>query len=266
MPAAMMRSPPLLLGITRYAIAARFPPPRLWPRVLELSREEVRLLGKRWYHDYSPLGFRTPQGREVKRRNQQAKQPHLFRMIDAAIELCIEDGGRADGLELFCADGFFGNYAVRRGATSMVGVDLAERQLIQARLAAKILGLAGQARFERRDVFEIEGRYDFAICAGGLYHLSDPRSLLARLSGRVRRALVVQTVHSLARTEPAYFEAPAPGWTWGSRFSAGYLRSMLEETGWQVLDAVTSELPGNPRPEDRGSIYALCEPAPGAAH
>jgi 2-polyprenyl-3-methyl-5-hydroxy-6-metoxy-1,4-benzoquinol methylase len=257
----MRRPPPAPLGIARYAIATRFPPPRLWPRVRGLSREELRWLGKRWYHDYSPLGFKTPQGREVKRRNQLSKQPHLFRMIDGALRRCSEDLGRADGLELFCADGFFGNYAALRGATSILGVDREERPLVQARLAAKILGIEARARFERRDVFEVEGSYDFAICAGGLYHLSDPRALLARLRGQVRRALVVQTVYSLASTSPNYFETPAPGWTWGSRFSADFLLSILAETGWKVLETCSNELGGNARPEDRGSIYARCEPA-----
>jgi 2-polyprenyl-3-methyl-5-hydroxy-6-metoxy-1,4-benzoquinol methylase len=152
----------------------------------------------------------------------------------------------------------------------MTGVDLGDEQtagnpmhLRQARAMTTLLGHTGRADFRAEDVFDVSGTYDFAVCAGGLYHVTDPAALLRRLRDMVRSALVVQTVYSLARTEPDYFETPAPGQTWGCRFSYQRLLAMLAETGWDVVDSTANELGGNPRPEDRGSAYALCTPRAG---
>ena len=217
-----------------------------------------------WYHDFAVLGVPTPQAEGIFGPNQQAKQDILFRLIDRAVEL---SGHTPQGLELFCADGFYSHYALEHGARHMTGVDLGDTQsagnpmhLRQARAMTRLLRHEGRAEFRAQDVFDVTGEYDFAICAGGLYHVSDPAALLARLREMVRGALVVQTVYSLARTDPDYFESPAPGQTWGCRFSYERLLGMLSESGWTVVEATANELGGNARPEDRGSAYALCMP------
>ncbi len=226
-----------------------------------MSRRELYVLGKSWYHDYSTLGFRTPQKGGAFGPNQRCKQEPLFRLIDAAIQRCRRAGIGTSGVEFFCADGFYANYAALHGADAMLGVDLSETHLERARLAAKLLGLADRTHFVRGDVFETEGEFDLAICAGGLYHLEAPARLLRKLARQVRSTLVIQTVYSLTRSEPDYFESPAPGWTWGCRFSRDYFCGMLADTSWKLLELETNELEGNERGEDRGSIYALCEPA-----
>lgn len=224
-------------------------------------REELR---HPWYHDFAVLGVATPQAEGIFGPNQLAKQDVLFRLIDRAVAL---SGPQPRGLELFCADGFYSHYALDHGAAHMTGVDLGDEQtagnpmhLRQARAMTSLLGHSGRADFRAQDVFDVTGSYDLAICAGGLYHVSDPAALLARLRGMVRSALVVQTVYSLARTDADYFETPAPGQTWGCRFSYDRLLGMLAESGWEVVDATANELAGNARPEDRGSAYALCTP------
>ena len=95
---------------------------------------------------------------------------------------------------------------------------------------------------------------------GGLYHISSPASLLQNLRSRVTGPLVIQTVYSLAKTAPDYFETPAPGWTWGCRFSHQRLLDMVRQAGWKILEESTNELKGNQRPEDRGSAYLLTMP------
>jgi hypothetical protein len=258
--APTLLDPARLYHLIRYALRVGLPPRARWPRVRDLDARDLRLLGTRWYHDYAALGFDTPQKRGAFQANQAAKQPVLFELIRSAVQRCAAFPGPVRAVELFCADGLYAHHALACGATEVLGVDLSRRPLEQARLASKLLAREGAARFERRDVFELEGQFELAICAGGLYHLSDPAALLGKLSGQVRRALVVQTVYSLARTEPDYFESPAPGWTWGCRFSHERLLGMLRETGWHPLDVRTNQLEGNTRPEDRGSIYALCVP------
>ena len=227
---------------------------------MRLSEAEEELLADPWYHDFEPLGLKTPQRAGHYVPNQLCKQGALFRLIDEAVKLCRERGCSARGVELFCADGFYANYAVKCGAERVHGIDLDEREIAKARLITKLLGNSDRVTFEVCDVSNLSGRYDFGVCAGGLYHISDPEALLRDLAVKVDGPLVVQTVVSLANSSPEYFEAPAPGWTWGCRFSYEYLLKMVEDGGWRVVQASTSELKGNDRPEDRGSAYLLCIP------
>ncbi len=223
-----------------------------------LSSGEKKLLAEPWYHNFGVLGVRTVQEPGIWRANQIAKQKPLFSYISRAIEICHERGTGSEGVELFCADGFYGNYAVQAGADHIHGVDLDDKNLAKARLMSKLLDTAGKARFDHMDVYKIEQSYDWGICAGGLYHIADPAGLLKMLTHRIKGPLVIQTVYSLANDSPDYFETPAPGWTWGSRFSHAYLTRMIEDAGWKILESTTNELKGNKRPEDRGSAYYLC--------
>ncbi|MCH8028367.1 MAG: class I SAM-dependent methyltransferase [Candidatus Dadabacteria bacterium] len=192
--------------------------------------------------------------------NQGSKQWILFKLIDRAIALCREQGESIKGVELFCADGFYANYAVQRGAESVMGIDNDTYQQDKARLITKLLHNEGKISFAERDVFDLPDSYDFCICAGGLYHLSNPSDLLKLLRESIHTALVIQTVYSLAIEAEDYFETPAPHWTWGCRFSHLYLLQMVTDCGWEILESHTNELKGNKRPEDRGSAYLLCVP------
>jgi predicted RNA methylase len=235
--------------------------PRALPRGVSLSPRELFLLGRDlWYHDFTVIGFPTPQEPGMFGPNQQAKQAPLFELIGMAIDLATQNRARVSGVDLFCGDGFYTNYAVTRGAASMLGVDTDEKSLAKARVITRVLGHQTTVAFQQCDVRDVNGQYDFGICAGGLYHISDPEALLARLRRNVRVALVIQTVYSLAVTSALYFESPAPGWTWGCRFSYPYLMAMVDRAGWSIQRALVNELPGNDRPEDRGSAYLLCLP------
>lgn len=227
-----------------------------------LEEEEMGLLLEPWYHDFSPLGIATPQRGGIYPENQESKQAELFRMIDAALELAGGQGVERSVLECFCADGFYGIYAARQGASGVVGVDLDEREVGRARLMARLLDVHRRTEFRVQDVFDVAEPASITICAGGLYHLEDPARLLRRLRELTTSALVVQTVFHLGRRDDAdYFETPAPGWTWGCRFSVPYLHDMIERAGWAISAHEENELIGNHRPEDRGSAYLLCVPS-----
>ena len=246
----------------RKALAAGRIVAPLWlrgPRVVP-SRDDLSLLLEPWYHDFSSLGLRTPQRGGIFPGNQAAKSPVIRRLIDEALARC-RDAGKATGfLELFCADGYYGVYAARNGAGWVKGADLDAREVAKANLVARLLGVT-DAEFAVADVFEWGERAPAALCAGGLYHLSDPERLLRQLRDQVDVALVVQTVYHQGIDDPDYFEAPAPGWHWGCRFSYRYLLSMAERAGWRVVRDERNELEGNDRVEDRGSAYLLCVPA-----
>lgn len=245
----------------RYLIRPQSLLPENISTTIKLSGSEIALLVDPWYHDFEVLGFKTHQ-RVTKgyREAQEAKQGPLFEFTAQAITLCRKQGTFVKGVELFCADGFFTNYAIQCGAQEVYGIDIDDRELSKARLITKLLGNSKKVRFDNCDVFGLDGTYDFGICAGGLYHISNPHDLLKLLSTKIKTALVVQTVYSLANESEEYFEAPVPPWTWGCRFSYKYLLQMVKDAGWNVLHASKNELRGNKRLQDRGSAYLLCVP------
>ncbi|OJV99819.1 MAG: hypothetical protein BGO39_28995 [Chloroflexi bacterium 54-19] len=231
--------------------------------VIFLTRYELNVLLKPWYHNYEVFGVKTPQRGGFYLKNQVNKQGPLFDLIDKAITLCKKNGTSVKGLDLFCADGFFSNFAILRGATSIDAIDWERSEIEQARLITYLLGNSKSINYIESNVFSIENAekvYDFGICAGGLYHIHNPQELLVLLRKKVKIALVVQTVYSLANSAPDYFEVAYPDRPWGSRFSYDYVLNIVEEAGWTAIEVFHNELEGNDRLEDRGSVYLLCVP------
>lgn len=210
-----------------------------------------------WYHDFEVLGVKTEQKPGPYRLNQLAKQDIIFKLIDGAILLCGKTKP-ITGVELFCADGFYSNYAAKKHRTRIRGIDLSEGYLKMAREVTKTLGNEERVTFTHCNVMDLRIDYDFGICAGGLYHISEPLTLLALLREYIRTALVIQTVVSLEHTEKDYFEEPAPGRVYGCRFSYDYLVKMVEACGWEIIEKHSNELGGNTWLKDRGSAYLLC--------
>jgi hypothetical protein len=97
---------------------------------------------------------------------------------------------------------------------------------------------------------------------GGLYHVTNPVEILRKSYELARRYLIVQTVVSMASNAPDYFVTPAPGWQHGCRYGAQSFVNVVQAQGYRILDAQFNQLEGNPRMEDRGSVYMLIEKAP----
>jgi hypothetical protein len=198
------------------------------------------------------------------RINQRHKEEHLIPFLAR----CLVDLGEQPAcLDLFCADGYYSCImsSLKPGA-NVTGVDLDIMEIRRARTAARLLGFQ-RANFVVHDVWSFvqttDTTYDLILCAGGLYHLSEPRSLLELLRRIAGRFLVIQSVITLEVEDAGYFVTPAPGWKHGSRFTHTGLERWLADLGWQILDQARNELTGNPRLCDRGSSYFLCL-APGA--
>jgi 2-polyprenyl-3-methyl-5-hydroxy-6-metoxy-1,4-benzoquinol methylase len=187
---------------------------------------------------------------------EQALVPYLTRCLDSL-------QGSPTCLDLFCADGYYSCMMAQMNPNARVtGIDLAAMEIKRAETAARLLDLQN-VTFVGGDAWELfqePRQYDLVLCAGGLYHLEEPRRFVDLLRRITRHYLVIQSVVTIETDDPDYFVTPAPGLRHGSRFTQAALEKWLTETGWEVLGQAQNELPGNRLARDRGSCYFLCQP------
>lgn len=214
------------------------------------------------YHDFSWLGLPTEQIPGIYAPNQRAKAPVLTAYILLALARLQCRGRDAISFaELFCADGFYAMFAARFGAARAVGFDNdREGHLATAMAVRDRLGLH-QVDFRRTNIEDIDPsqRFDIVANVGGLYHVDDPDEVLEQSYAMADAYLIVQNVVSLAAEGADYFERPAPGLTWGNRFSRASFDALVRGKGWRIVDSCFNTLAANPRLEDRGSLYYLIE-------
>ena len=106
-----------------------------------------------------------------------------------------QDLSGASVLDLGCNAGFYSIEMKKRNAARVVGVDLDDRYLRQARFAAATLQL--DIEFLKMSVYEadtISGEFDYVLFMGVFYHLRYPLYALDRIVKKVRRQLVFQTM------------------------------------------------------------------------
>lgn len=98
-------------------------------------------------------------------------------------------------LDIGCNGGFYSLEMKRRGAARVLGIDVDDRYLAQARFAAETLGY--QIELEKRSVYEVDqiaGQFDFVFFMGVLYHLRYPMYALDKVVKKVGGKLVFQTM------------------------------------------------------------------------
>jgi hypothetical protein len=214
------------------------------------------------YHSYKLFGVENEQLPGIYEKNQKCKEPIILGYIHWAIGKSRTSlDTPVSFAELFCADAYYAMAASFFGATSSIGID--DNRHNQSNEAPQIIERLGfrNVRLIDMDVQNIDtlDAVDIVANVGGLYHVSNPAEILAKSYRMTNRYLIVQNVVSLARTDPNYFETPAPGLTWGSRYSRRGFENLLRGSGYKIIDMHFNELEGNERPEDRGSVYALIE-------
>lgn len=232
-----------------------------------------KLCDPSWYHDFSSVGIKTRLflGQEYK-FSQEDKQMVIFGMLERAKdEFVISRGERGlpSLVDLFCADAFYSIYALKMNlADHSVGVDLEQQAgegsirmgvLQQAAMIRSLTGLDQRLDLVCGDVMAYEGEYDVCLCAGGLYHINDPATLIAKITKQTRKLLLIQTIipSNVSESEP-FFVTPAPHWSWGSRFNRNWLEGVLAENDWTIIDADVSPLRANTHDWDRLSLSLLC--------
>ncbi len=212
------------------------------------------------YHSYRLFGVSNKQLSRIYELNQACKEPIIMAYIQYALAKSDVGASRATTfVELFCGDGYYAMLARYLGAAHAWGID--NDRDGHFKKAAKI---ADRLKIDNCtfckmnvDALLTLSPVDIVANVGGLYHVDNPEEILDKSYALARRFLIVQSVVSLGNDAEGYFECPAPGWTWGNRYSRRSFDRMMKRKGWNIVDAHFNELEGNPRPEDRGSLYYL---------
>jgi tRNA (mo5U34)-methyltransferase len=99
-------------------------------------------------------------------------------------------------LDVGCNAGFYSFELAKRGA-NVLGIDVEERYLKQARWAARRLDLDGSVKFEQMQVYDLarsRRTFDLVLFLGVFYHLRYPLLALDILSHKVNRTMVFQSL------------------------------------------------------------------------
>ena len=106
-----------------------------------------------------------------------------------------EDLTGATVLDIGCNAGFYSLQMKQRGAKYVLGVDVDDRYLSQARFAAETLDL--EIDFQKRSVYDVDqtpGQFDYVLFMGLFYHLRYPLFALDKIIKKVGKRLVFQTM------------------------------------------------------------------------
>jgi tRNA (mo5U34)-methyltransferase len=149
---------------------------------------EIRGLGE-WFHNLDLCGIPTAPDHFL------GDFPAVkWKDISAAVP---EDLCGASVLDIGCNGGFYSIQMKRRGADRVLGIDVDDRYLKQARFAARTLGI--EIEFEKRSVYEVDGiagQFDYVFFMGVLYHLRYPLYALDKVITKIAPSgkLVFQTM------------------------------------------------------------------------
>ena len=140
-----------------------------------------------WFHNLDLYGVPTAPNHFL------GDFPNLkWRHIAAAIP---QDLSGATVLDIGCNGGFYSIEMKKRGAGRVLGIDVDDRYLNQARFAAETLGL--EIEFEKRSVYEVDqisGQFDYVLFMGVFYHLRYPLFALDKVVKKVGGKLLFQTM------------------------------------------------------------------------
>ncbi len=148
--------------------------------------QRIHALGE-WFHNLDLHGIHTA--------------PHHFlgdfpniKWKNVAREIPADLSG-ARVLDIGCNGGFYSLEMKRRGAEHVLGIDVDERYLNQARFAADVMGL--DIEFEKRSVYDVDsipGQFDYVLFMGVFYHLRYPLFALDKVIKKVAGRLLFQTM------------------------------------------------------------------------
>lgn len=191
-------------------------------------------------------------------------------------------------LDLGCNGGFYSIEMKRRGAARVLGVDVDERYLAQARFAAEVTGQSIEFRkLSVYDLAKLGERFDIVLFMGLLYHLRHPLLALDLIHDHVAKDLLIY--QSMQRGgnavapvradydffEQDHFDDPgypklhfieheyAGDWTNWWAPNAACSAAMLRSAGFNILEHPEEEVfvcRYDARPKAAGAVYPARPP------
>ena len=148
--------------------------------------QQIQDLGE-WFHNINLNGIQTaPQ--HFLGDYPTVKWKALAREIP-------QDLTGATVLDVGCNGGFYSLEMKRRGAERVLGVDVDDRYLAQARFAAATLGL--EIEFMKLSVYDVDSipsQFDYVFFMGVFYHLRYPLFALDKVIKKIGHRLIFQTM------------------------------------------------------------------------
>jgi tRNA (mo5U34)-methyltransferase len=148
--------------------------------------QQIAELGD-WFHNINLLGVPTAPNHFL------GDFPNIkWKRIDPQIPADLTG---ATVLDIGCNGGFYSLKMKQRGASRVLGIDIDDRYLEQARFASRTLGLDIELqKLSVYDVDKIAGQFDYVIFMGVLYHLRYPLYALDKVVTKVGGSLLFQTM------------------------------------------------------------------------
>jgi tRNA (mo5U34)-methyltransferase len=208
---------------------------------------EIARLGP-WFHN-----LHLPDGTQTAPDHPLGDFP-AFKWSQVAPYL-PEDLAGWRALDIGCNAGFYSFELTRRRA-EVVGIDMDEHYLRQARWARSRFGLDGRVEFRRMSVYDLartKEHYDLVLFMGVLYHLRHPLLALDLVAASARRLVVLQTL-----TMPGEDETAPP-----ADFRIGE-RSRMRDPGWPVMAFIEQRLEADPSnwwAPSHACVEAMCRSA-----
>jgi tRNA (mo5U34)-methyltransferase len=143
-----------------------------------LIAQQVQQLGD-WFHNIDLFGVPTAPNHFLG-DFPRIKWQHLAGALP-------RDLSGAEVLDIGCNGGFYSIEMKRRGAKRVLGIDVDDRYLNQARFATQTLGF--EVEFEKRSVYQVDripGQFDYVLFMGVLYHLRYPVYALDQVVRKIR--------------------------------------------------------------------------------
>ena len=183
-----------------------------------------------WFHN-----LHLPDGRQTAPDHPLGDFPAFkWAQIGPALP---EDLSGARALDIGCNAGFYTFELARRGA-QVVGIDIDEHYLRQARWAADQFDLTDRVEWRQMVVYDLARMgetFDVILFLGVLYHLRHPLLALDLVAERAGGTVVVQTL-----TAPGDQALTAPPDLPMDE------RATLRQPGWPTMAFIEHELAGDP--------------------
>ena len=157
---------------------AKQSPAELAHRIAELGE---------WFHNMDLHGVRTAPDHFLG-DFPNIKWRHIAQVIP-------DNLAGATVLDIGCNGGFYSIQMKQRGAQRVLGIDVDDQYLKQARFAAETLKL--EIEFKKCSVYnvdEIAGQFDYVFFMGVFYHLRYPLFALDKVIKKVKGSLIFQTM------------------------------------------------------------------------